>query len=401
MPVGFPRELLDQDRMQRFAYFERYMAAHRLQQEADVALVRALTHARMVRLARPDEPTGAVILLFGPTGVGKTRVRLTVQRRLIAAAGPLMQQDPGYIPVCSIDVKGPDADRFSWPDFYERALGALAEPLIAYKLDPQAREPRYGPTPARYGRANARALRFALEQAVRHRRLDAFFLDEAHHLGKVASGSSFKNQLESIKSLADMTGTAYVLMGTYDLLHFRTLNGQLGRRCLQIHLPRYRLDRSEDVREFKKVLRTFQKHLPLSQEPALDTAWEYCYERSVGCIGVLKDWLSRALDVALDDEAPTLTREGLDRASLPAAELLMMTRDIVAGEEALAAGTGPATDAEVARLLRRPPLPSISRTDGASPSEAKAPGRRPSPARPGARRPVRDPVAAEDVAHVG
>lgn len=395
---GFPPELLDRDLVERFAYFECYMAAHRLQQETDAALVRALTYARMVRTARPDEPTGAVILVFGPTGVGKTRVRLTVQRRLIAAALPLLGQDPGYIPVCSLDIKGPDADRFSWPDFYERALQALEEPLIAYKLDPHARDPRRGPTPARRpGPANARALRLALEQAVRHRRPDAIFLDEAHHLGKVASGSSFKNQLESIKSLADMTNTAYVLLGTYDLLQFRLLNGQLGRRCMQIHFPRYRSDRAEDVREFTKVLRTFQKHLPLAEEPDLAGAWAYYYERSVGCIGVLKEWLSRALGLALGEGAPTLTREMIERALLPADEVAVMARDIIAGEEALL--VEPESYAEVGRILRQSghALPQHHADAGEGQHALRtAPGRR---RRPGDRRPIRDP--GEGVQHAG
>jgi len=398
---GFPRTLLEQGRAERFAYFERYMAAHRRQKEADVALMRALAQARMIRSARPDEPTGAVILVFGPTGVGKTRVRLTVERRLIADALPSLAADPGYMPVRSVDVKAPDGGRFSWADFYERALLALDEPLIGYKVDPDA-ACAYSPTLGRRGRANARALRLSLEQALRHRRLDAFFLDEAHHLGMVASGSGFKNQLESIKSLADMTNTTYVLMGTYDLLQFRLLNGQLGRRCMQIHFPRYRADQPDDVREFRKVLRTFQRHLPLVREPDLEGAWAYYYERSAGCVGVLKEWLSRALDAALEEGAPTLTGEHIERVLLPGDEVLVMARDIVNGEDKLAQGAGSEVYAEVRRLLRRPPQPSALRDDATSATSAV---RRPTPAagrgRPGERRPTRDPSGREAAEHVG
>jgi hypothetical protein len=178
-------------------------------------------------------------------------------------------------------------------------------------------------------------------------------------------------------------------MGTYDLLHFRTLNGQLGRRCVQIHFPRYRLDQAEDVREFKKVLRSFQKHLPLAEEPDLEGTWTYYYERSVGCVGVLKEWLSRALGLALEEGAATLTRETIERALLPADELAVMARDIIAGEGALAHGAGTEPYAEVGRILRQP-VPSRPRADAALPQDPL----RPAPTArslPGDRRPTRDP----------
>lgn len=384
---GFARELLAGDNEARYKYFVRYVVAHRLQKKADKELMRALERFKKTRDARPNEAVGMIILLYGPTGSGKTQLKYVVQRRLLGEAMERMAADPGYMPYASLDVKGPDTPRFSWLDLYERANLALDEPLIAHKIALDATGP--GPKALSRGQgATGRALRLSLESAVRNRTLDAFFWDEAHHIGKVPK-ERFKNQMESLKSLADMTNASYVLMGTYDLLTFRTLNGQLGRRLVQIHLPRYRLDIAEDVQEFKKVLRSFQKHLPLAQEPDLVGMWRYYYDRSAGCVGVLKDWLSRAFFEALLDDAQTLTPEVLARTVLPADEMAQLAADIVYGEGKLLESESDETWDKVADLLERTPRTPTLAEEKRRQQDAKA---RPVRQRnPGDRLPARDP----------
>ena len=51
------------------------------------------------------------------------------------------------------------------------------------------------------------------------------------------------------------------------LVAFRNLSGQLGRRSREIHLPRYRREQPEDTLAFRRVLRTFQRHLPKNDHP--------------------------------------------------------------------------------------------------------------------------------------
>jgi len=384
---GFPRELLACDNDERFKYFVRYVVAHRLQKNADKELMRALDRFKKTRDARPNEAVGMVILLYGPTGSGKTQLKYVVQRRLLEEAMERMDADRGYKPYATMDVKGPDTERFSWLDLYERANLALDEPLIPHKIDPNTIHP--GPKALSRGQgATGRALRLSLESGVRNRKLDAFFWDEAHGIGKVPK-ERFKNQMETLKSLADMTNASYVLMGTYDLLPFRTLNGQLGRRLVQIHLPRYRLDIPADVREFKRVLRSFQKHLPLAQEPKLVGTWRYYYDRSAGCVGVLKDWLSRALFEALEDGAQTLTPEVLERTVLPADEMAEIAADIVYGEGKLLESESDKTWDRVADLLERTPRPPTPADEKRRQQDAKA--RRTRRPKPGDRLPARDP----------
>ncbi len=47
--------------------------------------------------------------------------------------------------------------------------------------------------------------------------------------------------------------------------------------------------------------------MTLKDTPELEIHWEYFYERSIGCVGILKDWLTQAYRQALHEEASTLS----------------------------------------------------------------------------------------------
>src|SRR2546426_6099571 len=87
----------------------------------------------------------------------------------------------------------------------------------------------------------------------------------------------------------------HILTGTYELLPLRNLNGQAARRGLEIHFPRYQFQHEPDQLAFQRTLLTLLQQIPLKVEvkPLVDQ-WSYFYERCIGCIGVLKDWLVRA-----------------------------------------------------------------------------------------------------------
>lgn len=139
--------------------------------------------------------------------------------------------------------------------------------------------------------AGVTELRHAVEQALKYRRPVVVCVDEAQHLARMASGRKLQDQLDCIKSLANLTGVPIVLCGHYELLVFRNLSAQLSRRSIDIHFRRYRADEKSELRIFKNVIWSFGRHLPLSEEPDLVEQWDYLYERSLGCVGVLKVWL--------------------------------------------------------------------------------------------------------------
>lgn len=387
----FPRELLDRPPEERLAYFKYYALAHPLLRTAYSALMRVIR-----------EPAGAsLISVCGPTGVGKTTLLRRVQKNLIEQALPDLKKDPGRIPVVCVEAIAPDSGNFNWKDYYIRALEAFNEPLIDKKADVALRTNCHsgeGPHIPNHSRVTTGELRRALEQALRHRRPDAFIIDEAQHLTKMASGRRLQDQLDSVKSLANLTGTLHVLVGTYELLALRELSGQLSRRKIDIQFYRYRAEYKEDIQAFINVLHTFEHHLPLQKKPNLVQNWEYCYERSIGSIGVLKDWLTRALASALEEDASTLSLTHLKQNALSITQCEKMATEALEGEAKLKKDEG--ANKQLLRILGMAEIVSKTGNDGtAFANQQKSATSNRKSNRVGERNPGRDPVGVKD--HVG
>lgn len=376
-PTGFPLELLTRPVTERLAYFENYTVAHPRLKEVYEILMRTIA-----------EPAGATfIFVYGPSGIGKTTLRLRVEQKLTELALLKLESDRGSIPVVGVEAVAPESRNFNWKDYYTRALIALEEPLIDYKFNYGVR----GIYRDIFGKINveskvvAPALRRALENALNYRHPDVFFIDEAQHFGKMASGHKLQDQLDCLKSVANMTGTLHCLLGTYELLTFRNLSGQLSRRSVDIHFRRYCADSPEDVQAFKSVLLTFQQQMPIAETPDLVSHWEYFYERTLGCVGILKNWLTRALKDALDREATTITLKDLQKRVWSVAQCQRMFKEIQEGERQLSE-----TETDVQNL--RSAL-GLGAETIALPEEA------PKTTRPqrkvGKRKPKRDPIGVQ------
>jgi len=174
-----------------------------------------------------------------------------------------LESDPGRFGVIVLEAVSPDLGNFNWKDFYKRLLKVLNEPCIDYKIKPLTRNVNNVSSQRTNtgNTAQAAELRLVAEDVLKHRRPAALLIDEAQHLAKMSSGRKLQDQLDSIKSLANMTKIPVVLIGTYELLSFRNLSAQLSRRSVDVHFRRYRADRSEELKAFKNVLWSFQNHL--------------------------------------------------------------------------------------------------------------------------------------------
>jgi hypothetical protein len=336
---GFPRELLSQPIAARYAYFEKKLIAHPLLKVAYDKLLSTIY-----------QPAGAsLIWAIGPTGVGKTTLLRKIVKQLIEDAMKDMERNPGYLPVANIGLQDVSTERgsFDWKDFFKCFLQALNEPLIERKIDYASLT---GPLQKSLRRASTLAdLRSAAKECVHNRRPIAVIIDEAQHFKKVGSGRRLLDQMDNIKALAETTGIPHVLIGTYELLDLTNLSGQLSRRSSHIYLPRYQCENAEDLEAFRNMLMMFQRHLPLPKEPNLVDRYEYFYDGCVGCIGVLKDWLCRALNEALENNDKTLTKQCLKNHEKSTLELMNMVREISQGEGSLK--EKPKDLAELRRLL--------------------------------------------------
>src|SRR5216683_5298180 len=154
---SFPRELVAQSRDARLAYIASKVVAH----------PRLTVAHRAVRDALA-QPTGAsLILVYGPTGVGKTTLRLRLEQQLIAEALPDLEKDPARVPVVAVEAVAPESGQFNWKDYYTRALIALDEPLLKHKIRVSAAENSDAVRPVIRRSASAPALRWVLEQCLR------------------------------------------------------------------------------------------------------------------------------------------------------------------------------------------------------------------------------------------
>ena len=134
--------------------------------------------------------------------------------------------------------------------------------------------------------------------------------------------------------MTNVTGVVHVLIGTYELLALRHLNGQAARRGLEIHFPRYQFQHEPDQRTFQGVLLTLLQQVPLEvNQEALLQQWPYFYERSIGCVGVLKDWLVRAVAATLADGQSHLSFARLQEYALPEAQCESMAMEAASGEQ--------------------------------------------------------------------
>jgi hypothetical protein len=394
-PVGFPRDLLTQPWRVRLQYFQTYTMAHPRLVAARDALINAIR----------EVPPNSLILVLGPTGVGKTTLRVKIEQLLTAELQSVLERDPGRLPVVSVECIAPDSGNFSWRDHFRRLLLHMEESLVEYKINPAA-PVRIGARGMRFlpsARAVGAEYHHAVEQALIFRRPVAVLLDEAQHMARMGSGRRLSDQLDVLKSLANRTHTVHVLIGTYELLAFRHLSAQLSRRSLDLHFPRYQAEQSDQWQAFRTVVRSFALQLPLVEPPDLLREVDYLYERSIGCVGILKDWLIRALVSVARRNAASLTRRDLQAHALSVAQCETMLTEAVEGERRLRESL-----TERSRLRTRLGLPPQEhpRDDAQSHGAVlplKSPRARRAQRIPGHRRPVRDAIGAPrgNDAHAG
>lgn len=375
-PEQFPPSLLQASKRSRWLYFYHKIVAHPRLVAVDQDLKQAIWYAT----------PGRLILVFGPTGVGKTTLRRGIERALTESVAPELSQDRERLPVAGVEAVAPEQGNFDWLDFYQRTLHSLHEPLIQDKVR-VTEETSARPAPLLSpGQANLRSLRQALEQCLQHRRPVAVIIDDAHHFQKVAGARRLLDQMDALKSLANRSQTVWVLLGTYELLNLTNLNDQLSHRSYHLPFQRYQADQPQDIQAFQTILQTFQYHLPLPEPPMLTPRWDYFYEYSAGCIGILKLWLNNALAAALEQDQATLTEPILQRCALSPDRLLNIVREMVEGERRLL---------ELAE--KQAQLRAMLGLSSSAPAPETAPPAR-QKRRVGERRPRRDPIG--EAAHV-
>lgn len=269
-----------------------------------------------------------LIEVVGPTGVGKTTLVKKLYSKIIKEMEEPIQKNPGLIPAILVEAPSPDNGSFHWGDFYERFLEAASEPMIERKSLENLKDGFRSRTTKTSAFAG---LRRAVEQCITYRGTKVVIIDEGQHLGKVHNARRLQDQMDTIKSLASLSGVQFVMVGTYELLTLLNQSGQLARRSRCIHFPRYNFDRKDDRQSFLNILSMFETRLPVPAKGILVSNMDYIYERCLGLVGVLKDWLRLACERARGS-GTALNRQDLEKTALNNGSLIQMLQEIHEGE---------------------------------------------------------------------
>jgi hypothetical protein len=252
-----------------------------------------------------------------------------------------MVNDPGFIPAVVFDGPASGEQKFSWRMLYVRTLQALQSPLIDRKQAVTVLDGRFLTHGSSHGSTVA-ALRSAVENELIARHTFLLAIDEAIPLLRNKHGDSLETAMDTLKSLANICGLTLVLVGSYDLLKLTKLSGQLARRSSILDFPRYHKGNPEELAIFKNVLFNLQANLPLKKQPNIVKEAVKLMDECLGCVGILKDILSRALSLSLR-AGGIWSDEHLEQSLLTKAAKKAILKEILLGEKEMrnaAFGTG-------------------------------------------------------------
>jgi hypothetical protein len=326
----------------------------------------------------------AHLLVYGPSGVGKSTMIHQITERLHADA-----PHRSVVPVVLVEARPSDTGTYVRLDYYRQVLTALKEHVVVKELLVNIATAAK-PTRTKRDATDWLDLREAVEHALVHLQVQAVVIDEAQHLMQGETRHRPVDQLDWLKSMTNRTNTLHVLVGTYEVCDFRNLNGQAARRGRDLHFPRYHVETVTERQAFVGAVRYLLAQVPLRCDTgALLERWRWLAEASVGCVGILKDWLVATVAATLHEGGTTLTSEALARYALQPAQRVRLELDARAGEHKV--DTWHTTSAQQLQAL-------LGHPDRIGVDAGPAPDARPKPPsrrRVGERVPSRDPVGGD------
>jgi len=297
-----------------------------------------------------------MLALYGTTGVGKSTVISRVAKRLREE-----EPDPSIVPVVTIRASPEDIGASARLDYYRQVLAQLQGHVGV--RDRVKNLPLFT-NPEKKSRDPAEWLdmRAAVQYALELLRVKVVFVDEGQHLMSVDTPHKPTAQLDWLKTFTDQTNVLHVLVGNFDLYDFCHLNAQAARRMRDLPFRRYHLDNETECSEFATALRTFLEEVPLDVDvPGLLSHWRWFGEWSLGCIGVLSDWLVETVDALCQQGEITLTIEALKRYALQPDQRVRMEMEARTGERKVELAKAQ-SEQELQRLLVNPTIPGGAST---------------------------------------
>ena len=268
---------------------------------------------------------GEVVCICGPSRAGKTRLVYELIQLLSGQS-----HDKHYNPYTCISVLAENVGTygsFSTKAFTFQLFEALDHPIITLAKDDIA-------FASKFDRLTETAMRQPLKRAFKHRGVRYLFIDEAQHVKYTTNASLAPHAvLDSWKSLAASAGIVLVIVGAYPILNVMQKSSHLIGRTKTVHLPRYYANQ-EDLKHFYSIAYAFLNELSRAGRLDLKKHISDLYDRTFGCIGLLRSWLISANDYAIATDS-TINSKVLRKTAHPKAFLEPVWNEIHAGEAIL------------------------------------------------------------------
>jgi len=263
----------------------------------------------------------AVLLVVGPTGVGKSTLIHQLCASLAQRLAGVLQANPSRLHKVYAEAQFVPGRGLDWDDLFESMLKDASEILIDRKTAPD------GP-PRRPGRAGLAA---AANEMLRWRAPAACIIDEGGVFVESDSSESLKRVLDFLKSFGNRSRTHIVIFGDYRLAKMMDFNGQLNRRCQIINFPNYTRKHSEP---FNQVVHAFEARLTACGVKAkLSSEAEMLLDGTCGCVGLLKRWIETARIAIQEEDQRVLDRAVLEATRMPAGSLMRWRTEIKDGHQ--------------------------------------------------------------------
>jgi hypothetical protein len=339
---------LDPTLAARLDAFSAFLVKHPRLEEMDQDLMRRISGRRRY----------TILAVFGAAGVGKSTVMQRVAEKLRAE-----EPNPSVVPVVVIKASPEDVGASARLDYYRKVLKQLQGHVA---VSDRVKNLPLFTNPERKSRDPAEWLemRDAVQYALALLRVKVVFVDEAQHLMYVDTPHKPTAQLDWLKTFTEQTNVLHILVGNFDLYDCCHLNAQAARRMRDLPFARYHLNNATECAEFATALRTFLEEVPLEVDvDGLLSHWRWFGEWSLGCIGVLSDWLVETVDDLCKRGETTLTIEALERHALQPDQRARMEIEARTGERKVELGKTKGEE-ELKRLLGNPaPLPGTPPPD--------------------------------------
>ncbi len=284
----FDQSLLTKSIQERVKAFQQEVILHRKMADVLYELTSLVTP--------PVAPW--MVFMSGPSGVGKTTVLNVLEDELVEYFSQFQQipREPKTIPVVRIE-SDPLNGLFS-RNSYARILEKLGQPFAD----------------AITKRSRTDELRHRMYQALEEQNTRVLIIDSAQD----ANLHAREKRLEQLNHLKDLSerGIKIVLSETHEPLLPREQSVQIVRQIIKVDFSRYQDDIPEDLDDFQGILKEFQRRLPVQDMPDFTSYFDYLYSHSVGCVGILHSWLTRALSRSLNEGSTTITLKHLEQTTL-------------------------------------------------------------------------------------